>query len=77
MPALLNAMSTRPYVSLTRSNSSETSPSSATLHPKKAPPTSSAAARPVASSTSTAMTRAPSAPKRLAVARPMPLPAPV
>src|SRR3954468_17223546 len=77
MPALLKAMSTRPCRSATPSNSARTDSSSLTSQATNSPPTSSATALPASSEMSTAMTLAPSAANRRAVASPMPLPAPV
>src|SRR3954471_7242605 len=77
MPALLKATWTRPYSATARSNRACTWGSSATSTWRKRPPTSAAAFSPASTSTSTHTTCAPSAAKRRAVARPMPLPAPV
>src|SRR4051794_22495486 len=77
IPALLNATSRPPKVSTARSKSLRTSPSAVTSVATNSPPTSSAAALPLASSTSAHTIWAPSAPNRRTVASPMPLPAPV
>src|SRR6266545_7066718 len=77
MPALLNAMSTRPYRSATPSNKARTDASSLTSHAQNSPPTSAAAAFPASSAMSTQTSRAPSAANRRTVASPIPLPAPV
>src|SRR5271156_4531303 len=77
MPALWNAMSTRPYWATTVSYSRWTSSSLATSAATNSPPPAAAAALPAASSMSTATTRAPSAASRRALASPIPLPAPV
>jgi hypothetical protein len=77
IPALLNAMSTLPYVSNTVWYIRATSSSPATSALTNRPPTSSAALAPATSSRSTATTFAPSWANRWAVASPMPLPAPV
>src|SRR5580658_1538771 len=77
MPALWNAMSTRPCWATTVSYSRWTSSSLATSAARNSPPTAAAAALPAASSMSTATTRAPSAASLRALARPIPLPAPV
>src|SRR5690606_23729948 len=77
MPALLNATSTLPYVSNARSYIRATSGSLVTSALTNRPPTSVAALAPASSSMSAQTTRAPSAASRRAVARPMPLPAPV
>src|SRR5215475_547794 len=77
IPALLNAMSIRPKALSVAPYIAATSPSTATSAWMKRPPTSSAAALPVSPSRSTTATLAPSAASRRAVARPMPLPAPV
>ena len=77
IPALLNATSMRPNLVAIPSKSCRTCSSSATSAARNAPPVSAAAALPAASSMSTATTVAPSAASRRALARPMPLPAPV
>ena len=77
MPALLNAMSTRPCCATTPSNSRWTSSSRDTSAAANVPPVSAAAFWPAVSSMSTATITAPSAAIRRAVASPMPLPAPV
>src|SRR5258706_11361719 len=77
MPALWNATSMRPCRCATDSYIRWTSSSLATSAAMNTPPASSAAALPAASSMSTATTTAPSAASRRALARPMPLPAPV
>ncbi len=77
MPALWNAMSTRPCWATTVSYSRWTSSWLATSAATNSPPTAAAAAFPASSEMSTTTTRAPSAASRLALASPIPLPAPV
>src|ERR1700722_5636326 len=77
MPALLNAMSIRPYSAATSANSRWTSASLATSARTNMPSASAAADWPACTSMSTATTLAPSAASRFALASPIPLPAPV
>src|SRR6266704_692073 len=77
MPALLNATSTRPCRAVTDSYICCTSSSLDTSAAMNMPSVSAATALPAASSMSTATTLAPSAASLRALARPMPLPAPV
>ena len=77
MPALLNAMSTEPYVSAAVSNSASTASWSETSTGTNSPPRSSATDLPVAGSMSPTTMVAPSACIRLAAARPIPLAPPV
>src|SRR5438552_12989216 len=77
MPALLKAVSTLPQASCAVAYIRRTSSSTDTSARTNRPPAFSAADFPAASSTSTATILAPSAASRMAVARPIPLPAPV
>src|SRR6202034_4230481 len=77
IPALLNATSTLPYRPATHSYNRCTSSSLDTSAAMNVPPVCSAADLPAASSMSTATTVAPSAASLRALARPIPLPAPV
>ncbi|CAB4882775.1 unannotated protein [freshwater metagenome] len=77
IPALLNAISIRPYVSKATLYIFSTSAALVTSAFTKIPPVAFAAASPDSAFISTATTFAPSLAKRFAVARPIPLPAPV
>ena len=77
IPALLNAISMRPYVSKATLYMFSTSEALVTSALTKIPPVAFAAASPDSAFMSTATIFAPSLAKRLAVARPIPLPAPV
>src|SRR6266700_4186449 len=77
IPALLNAMSSPPYSSTATWNSARTSGADVTSTFTYRPPISVAAFAPASSSMSAQTTFAPSSAKRRAVARPIPLPAPV
>src|SRR6266516_3525733 len=77
IPALLNAMSSPPYSSTATWNSARTSGSDVTPTFTYRPPISVAALAPASSSMSAQTAFAPSTAKRRAVARPIPLPAPV
>src|SRR6266498_4288700 len=77
IPALLKAMSTRPWSATTRSNMASTACSSVTSQVMAAPPVSLASASMASVLRSTPMTTAPSSANLLAEASPMPLAAPV
>src|SRR4051794_37490729 len=77
MPALLNSTSSPPNRSIAAAYIAWTSSGSVTSARTNSPPTSSACALPPASSRSATTTCAPSAANRRALARPMPLAAPV